>query len=99
MAIWTYLRDLWTRRRAPKPMEYIEEAPDNGTADLRQDQTATYLREMEDEIDLSSHQNLEAYARDLSVTKESIERWVSSGLLMPEEMKVAEKLLKIMRKS
>jgi hypothetical protein len=55
------------------------------------------FREMEDDIDLSHQADLEGYARDLNVSKESIERWISSGLLMPEELKVAEKLVKIMR--
>ncbi len=55
--------------------------------------------EMEKEIDLSARTDLEDYARGLSVSKESIERWISSGLLMPEELKVAEKLVKIMSKN
>ncbi len=99
MAIMNFLRSLFKKRPTPQPMEYIEETPDHVQADDPKDQMASYLREMENEIDLSRHQDLEDYARGLSVTKESIERWISSGLLMPDEMKVAEKIIKIMRES
>ena len=59
---------------------------------------ATTLREMDDEIDLSRRSDLEGYAKDINVSRESIERWISSGLLMPEELKMAEKLVQLMRK-
>ncbi len=98
MAILNYLRKMFKKRPAPQPVEYIEDPPRDVDADDPKSQTETYLREMEHEIDLSTHQDLEDYARGLSVTKESIERWISSGLLMPDEMKVAEKIVKIMRK-
>ena len=101
MAILNYLRNMLKKgqRPAPKPVEYIQEARcDDDVTDTKK-RPESCLREMEHEIDLSPQQNLEDYARGLSVTKESIERWISSGLLMPDEMKVAEKIIKIMRKS
>ena len=56
-------------------------------------------RAPDNEVDLSARSDLEDYARGLTVSKESIERWISSGLLMPEELKVAEKLIHYMRKN
>ena len=99
MAIIKYLKNRFGKKRSTQqPVEYIQEKPQETETDNDRARTTTELRELDNEIDLSSHHDLEDYARGLSVTKESIERWISSGLLMPEEMKVAEKLLKIMRR-
>ena len=51
------------------------------------------------EIDFSKEINLEAYTKTLNVPREVIERWVAAGILRPDELKVAEKMLKIMRKN
>ena len=96
MAILNYLKSILKKRPAQPPVEYIEESTQGG--DTEAQSPDNNLRDLAHEIDLSPQQDLEDYARGLSVTKESIERWISSGLLMPEEMKVAEKLIKIMRK-
>ena len=96
MAILKYLKNILRKRPAQPPVEYIEESSRGVETETQFPEN--HLRDMEHDIDLSPHQDLEDYARGLSVTKESIERWISSGLLMPEEMKVAEKLIKIMRK-
>jgi hypothetical protein len=50
------------------------------------------------EIDFSKENDLEAYTKRLNVPRETIERWVAAGILRPDEIKVAEKMLKIMRK-
>ena len=49
------------------------------------------------EIDFSKENDLEAYTQKLNVPQEVIERWVAAGILRPDEIKVAEKILKIMR--
>jgi hypothetical protein len=49
------------------------------------------------EIDFSIEIDLEAYTKRLNVPREMIERWVAAGILRPDEIKVAEKMLKIMR--
>jgi hypothetical protein len=50
------------------------------------------------EIDFSKESDLEAYTKRLNVPREVIEKWVAAGILQPDEIKVAEKMLKIMRK-
>lgn len=100
MTIFNYLKDLIRRAGGPKPkLEYIQEPrtqadPVETDATMPEDPWG-----MDNDIDLSTQTDLEDYARGSSISKESIERWISSGLLMPEELKVAEKLIKIMRKN
>ncbi|GEM_PF-6853488 len=51
----------------------------------------------EPEIDFSSKGDLEAYVRGLKIPASSIESWISAGLLFPDETRVAEKMLRILR--
>jgi hypothetical protein len=51
------------------------------------------------EIDFSKENDLEAYTKRIKVPREVIERWVAAGILRPDEIKVAEKMLKIMREN
>ena len=99
MTILSYLNKLVKRASRAKPtLEYIQEAPTE-TNHVETDVVKSEdLWEMDNDIDLSPQTDLEGYARRLNISKESIERWISSGLLMPEELKVAEKIVKIMRK-
>jgi hypothetical protein len=99
MTILNYLRK-FMKKSSPKPsLAYVQEL--RGHAPVVEIDPAREADEweMENEIDLSARTDLEDYARGLSVSKKSIERWISSGLLMPEELKVAEKLVKIMNKN
>ena len=50
------------------------------------------------EFDFSKESDLEDYTQRLSVSQEMIKRWIGAGILRPDEIKVAEKMLKIMRK-
>ncbi len=97
MAILNYLRKMLKRQANGKPMEYVraDRCPANAMAHPPAPENS---EQPEAEIDLTHQADLEGYARGLSVSKESIERWISSGLLMPQEMQVAEKLVKIMNK-
>lgn len=99
MTILDYLRK-FMKKSSPKPtLAYVQESRHHApVAELDRAQPVDEW-EMENEIDLSARTDLEDYARGLSVSKKSIERWISSGLLMPEELKVAEKLVKIMNKN
>jgi hypothetical protein len=99
MTILNFLRK-FMKKSDPKPaLAYVQESRDQTFGiGLNAAQPADSW-EMENEIDLSARTDLEDYARGLSVSKKSIERWISSGLLMPEELKVAEKLVKIMNKN
>lgn len=49
------------------------------------------------DIDFGRLDDLEAFAEEMTVPKETIERWVAAGILSPVEIRVAERLIKIMR--
>jgi len=49
------------------------------------------------DIDFGRLDNLEAFAQEMTVPRETIERWVGAGILSPVEIRVAEQLIKIMR--
>jgi hypothetical protein len=100
MAIITYLRKLWVKDRPEPAVTYVEEEPSPSEAATLETQPSVEkpLRTLDGDIDLSRHADLEMYARDINISRESIEQWISSGLLMPEELKMAEKLLQLMRK-
>jgi hypothetical protein len=99
MTIMNYLKTLIRRKSLSNPdLEYERDVRDPGPAIETRSIPSDGMAELDRDIDLSPHTDLENYARGLHVSKESIERWISSGLLMPEELKVAEKLVRIMRK-
>ena len=96
----TYLRKVLGKGRQAPTLTYVQEKPFEAktVAPDIQPPMGEVLRESEGDIDLSRLADIEAYAKDISVSRESIERWISSGLLMPEELKMAEKLVQLMRK-
>lgn len=99
MAVMNYLKKMFRKDKPEPSLEYVHDEPaEAGTAAIQPRSSAEISGEMGGEIDLSRQSDLEGYAKDINVSKESIERWISSGLLMPEELKVAEKLVKIMSK-
>ncbi len=49
------------------------------------------------DIDFYRLDNLEDFAKESTVARETIERWISAGILSPGETKIAERLIKIMR--
>ncbi len=50
------------------------------------------------EIDFSRSADLDTYTENLRVPEEDIRQWISAGLLFPEELRNAERMLKILRK-
>ena len=67
-------------------------------------QPAETLRPMEavigePEVAFNHQVNLEAYAKGLEIPADTIERLISAGLLLPDEIKVAEKMIRIMREN
>jgi hypothetical protein len=99
MAILKSLQKIFKRGDSHHPkMEYVRDESSAAKDEMHQARSGVdKALEMDGEIDLSRQADLEGYARDTNMSKESIERWISSGLLMPEELKVAEKLVKLMR--
>jgi hypothetical protein len=96
MAFVNYIRKFFkTPGSKPAKVEYIHEAP--ATSAPTAGSAPAAARETLDEIDFSPQSDLETYTHGLGVSRASVERWISSGLLMPEEIKVAEKMARIMR--
>lgn len=93
MSIWKKLRDFIKKPIDVEPVELVTAYEENDTAP-RNDELRT--AEMLNEVDFSHQGDLKAYVRGLTVPKEVIEGWISVGLLNPEEMKAAEKMIKIM---
>lgn len=79
---------------APPPVETRCAAPTPGT-DLR----APVSEVPVEEIAFSHQGDLEAYVRGLALPKEAIERWISAGVLLPEETRVASKMIRIICKT
>ena len=52
-----------------------------------------------EEIAFSHQGDLESYVRGLDLPKEAIERWISAGVLLPEETKVASQMIRILCKN
>lgn len=49
------------------------------------------------EIDFTGRDNLEAYAEELAVPAETIEKLIGAGIMSPNEITLAERLIRIMR--
>jgi hypothetical protein len=96
MALLKYIKRLISKKREPKQkLTYVHDAPYE-TKSVDCSQTVPAVENMPDhEIDLSPQRDLEDYAQDLTVSKEAIEQWISAGLLMPGELEVAKKIVKI----
>ncbi|RJQ72388.1 MAG: hypothetical protein C4519_18555 [Desulfobacteraceae bacterium] len=100
-----YMRRLFNKERMAQRMEYVQEmscepqlktvAPAVGPAYPESISTPSGAGK-EAEIAFSPQGDLEAYVRELDVSKEAIERWISAGVLLPEETKVATKMIQIM---
>ncbi|NNF97930.1 MAG: hypothetical protein HKM93_00990 [Desulfobacteraceae bacterium] len=73
----------------------------NDNIDFQVESPHTVIPEvsMDQEVDFAWQGDLENYARGLTIPGEAIERWISAGLLLPDELKVAEKILKILREN
>lgn len=50
------------------------------------------------DIDLSRDDYLETYANGMRITPETLQKWIAAGILYPDEIRAAEKLLKMIRK-
>jgi hypothetical protein len=105
MTIMKYVRMLLTRK-GDNHLEYVKETICESLEPVSPPKAAaarpltTIPAEVghENEIAFSSQADLEDYVRKLSVPKEVIESWISAGVLLPEETKVATKMIRIMSK-
>jgi hypothetical protein len=96
MTILDFVKYLLKRNDSSPELEYVQDSrnqtPVAGIGAILPPKAC----DEENEVDLARLTDLEAYAKEPGVSKKSIEQWISSGLLMPEELKVAEKLVKMM---
>ena len=99
MTILDFLRNLLKRDDSNPELEYVHESRCRTSEVEAAPIPPVETHGPEHEIDLANLTDLEAYARGSGVSRKSIEQWISSGLLMPDELKVAEKLIKMMGKS
>ncbi len=110
MTIKKYFRLLFKKRSSVKgKLEYVEESMSVPSSPMALDpEVAPVGREAEvapmtqvrvEDVAFSPQSDLEAYVRGLTVSREVIEDWIAAGLLLPEEIKMAEKMIKIMRKN
>lgn len=99
MALLKYLKRIIFEKREPKSQfAYVHEMPRESEAVDVAAQVPEVVTHDENDIDLSHQRDLEDYAQELTISEEAIEQWISAGLLMPGELEVAEKIVKIMRK-
>lgn len=99
MVLLKLLKRMILKRREPKnKLTYVHDVPYEPEAVDVAEQVPEAVTNYNNDIDLSHQRDLEDYAQELTVSEEAIEQWISAGLLMPGEMEVAEKIVKIMRK-
>jgi hypothetical protein len=101
------IRKILSKPQASRSYEYVRvvEAPPGGTrSDLGPPpamgtELRTPVAERAEEIAFSHQGDLESYVRGLDVPKEAIERWLSAGVLLPEETRVASQMIRIICKN
>jgi len=111
MTLWKKIKQskVWQRllaRRTAKERERIvlsamDPAPIRQTPDDEEAAADAARRsdlKLDQEIDFSRVEDLETYTENLDVPEETIQRWISAGLLYPDEIRIAEQMVKIIRK-
>jgi hypothetical protein len=99
MALLTYLKQMINKRRESKSkLAYVQEVPYESEAVDVAAEVPEAAGMNDGEIDFTHQRDLEDYAQELTISEKAIEQWISAGLLMPGELEVAEKIVKIMRK-
>ena len=99
MTILDYLRNLLKENDSKPELEYVHETRNRtSSVGMYAVPPVETAHDAGNEVDLANLTDLEAYAREPGTSRKSIEQWISSGLLMPGELKVAEKLIKMMSK-
>ena len=109
MNLLTYFRKLFGKDRKQHHFEYVKEvaatlAPEIETEvqddierlSLKQNPSPGAVRS--GEVIAFSHQgDLESYVKALNVPSEVIEGWISAGVLLPEETRVAAKMIRMIK--
>ena len=101
------IRRLFSKPNAPQQYEYVKVSAGECAVDAGQlpGHSATeatiglrgpVTEGPTEEIAFSAQGDLESYVRGLDLPKEAIERWISAGVLLPEETRVATQMIRIM---
>jgi hypothetical protein len=100
------IRQLFSKPQASRNFVYVRETADENRPVARTPLSdgGTELKAPKpeiraEEIAFSPQGDLEAYVRGLALPKEAIERWISAGVLLPEETRVASQMIRIMCKN
>jgi hypothetical protein len=107
MDLFQVIRRLFSKPNAPQQYEYVKvsagervldagQLPGRPVADATVHLRGPVVEGPADEIAFSAQGDLEAYVRGLALPKEAIERWISAGILLPEETRVATQIIRIM---
>ncbi len=109
MNVLTYIRRLFRKTPEKQHLEYVKEyAVDldaNVEIETRRVAANLPLKERpapdqlrpEATITFSQQGDLESYVKMLNVPSEVIEGWISAGVLLPEETRVAAKMIRLMQ--
>ena len=109
MNLITRVRKLLGKARKTQRIEYVEEyvvsadpqldseaKDDAERVSLKQAPTPNIVRS-EEVIAFSNQGDLESYVKALNVPSEVIEGWISAGVLLPEETRVAAKMIRMIK--
>ncbi len=109
MNLLDYVRRLFAKQKKNQRLEYIKEytpesvcrrgdAPEGQapSAALKPMQAPTAIHDVPS-IAFSAQGDLEAYVEGLDVSSEVIEGWISAGVLLPEETRVAVQMIRLMQ--
>lgn len=105
MRLMKFMRRLFKHENTGQQMEYVKETSAEPPVQTIAPSAELLVHESipspaeagkEHEIAFSPQGDLEAYVRGLAISKEAIEGWISAGVLLPEETKVAAKMIRIM---
>jgi len=97
-----WVRQKWGRRKEHVEKVVLTVTPEHTPADeMSSPDPARSIKPVsaqEPDIDFRRLGDLESYAENMNVPAETIETWISAGLLYPDETRIAEKMLQILRK-
>lgn len=104
------IRRLFSKPNAPQQYEYVKvsagepvldagQLPSRPVTDATVGLRGPVAEGPAEEIAFSAQGDLESYVRGLALPKEAIERWISAGVLLPEETRVATQMIRIMCKN
>ena len=97
-----WIQTKWGRRKKSAETVLLTVSPEKPLAEEPDspglERMAKPFSAPEADIDFRHTDDLEAYAENLNVPIETIETWISAGLLYPDEIRIAEKMVQILRK-